>query len=335
MTVPKKVALATALALASLVVVAGRCSPEAGEPRTRQIIVYGFSILGEAMQEGLFPAFAQAWEREHGERVQFLGAFAGSGTVTNQILFGAPADVAILSHELDAFRLQSAGLVRTDWRAFPYGGVVNRTPFVIVTREGNPRSIRDFADLAGSGIAIAHPDPLTSGGALWAILAEYGSVLVRGGSPDEAEDVLLGIWRNVRYQATSARAVRTQFESGFGDALVTYEQETLSNLMTGEVVYPPATIMSEPVAVLVDRNVVPEEADLVRAFLDFLWTEEAQRLFVQQGFRSVDEELNRASGSFVDVGQPFTVGDLGGWPEANRVIVEAVWKQRVLTEVRR
>ncbi len=287
------------------------------------------------MTTRIFPAFAEKWQREHGQRLEFFGAFAGSGTITNQMLFGAPAQIAILSHELDALRLRNAGIARTDWRTFPHGGVVNRTPFIIVTRPGNPKRIHDFRDLARPGVAIAHPDPLTSGGALWAILAEYGSVTISGGTPQAAQAQLLGIWRNVRYQAGSSRAVRTQFEAGFGDALITYEQETLSKPIRGSVVYPAATILSEHIAVLVDRNVAPRDRALVRAFLEFLWSGQAQRLFVRSGFRSVDDRLNAGTAAFRRIPHPFTAADLGGWPAAYAAIVEGVWKAHVLVEVRK
>ncbi len=331
--VPRRLLRSAVLAIVS-VMLAG-CLRPAQPARARTLVVYGFSILGEVMNEGIFPAFTERWRRETGERVEFLGAFAGSGTITNQILFGAPADVAILSHELDAIRLRDAHVVRSDWRRSPHHGVINRTPFIIVTRPDNPQEIRDFRDLARSGLQIAHPDPLTSGGALWAILAEYGSVTVRGGTPQQAEAQLLGIWRNVRYQAASARAVRTQFEAGFGDALITYEQETLSKPIRGTVVYPPATILSEHVVVTVDRNVARAERALVRAFVQFLWSREAQAIFVKFGFRSVDDDLNRGVAKFPPIARPFTVADLGGWPSAKASIIDAVWREKVLPEVQR
>ncbi len=324
-----------AFVLALVALVSTSCFHSAAQIRTQTLIVYGFSILGEAFTHGIFPAFAQKWQHEVGEGVEFFGAFGGSGTVTNQILFGAPADIAILSHELDALRLQEAGVVRTDWRTFPHHGVINRTPFIIVTRPGNPLKIRDFGDLTRAGLRLAHPDPLTSGGALWAILAEYGSISTQGGSAEAAERRLLGIWRNVRYQAASARAVRTQFEAGFGDALVTYEQETLSTRTPGTVIYPSATILSEHVAVLVDRNLEGEKRELARRFLQFLWSGEGQAIFVKYGFRSVDDAVNQGVIKFPSLVHPFTVASLGGWPRAKSTIIDAVWKQQVLPEVQR
>jgi sulfate transport system substrate-binding protein len=310
-----------------------------GESR-RTVVVYGFSILGEVMIRGIFPAFQEEWEGRTGERVEFISSFAGSGTVTNQIVMGVPAQVAILSLELDAQRLADEGrIAQGHWRALPHRGVVNRTPFIILVRRGNPKGVTGFPDLAKPGVGVVHPDPLTSGGAQWAILAEYGSALRRTGSADSAYAELAGTWRNVVAQASSARAARTQFESGFGDALITYEQEAIADLvrgaLNGEVVYPRSTILSEHVVVVIGGNVPPADRELVEAFTSFLWSERAQRVFVEHGFRSVDEALNRGNPLFGTIEDAFTVEDFGGWSRAKPDIVEGIWRSRVLAEIGR
>jgi sulfate transport system substrate-binding protein len=306
----------------------------------RTVVVYGFSILGDVMNDALFPAFQAEWETRTGERVEFISSFAGSGTITNQIVMGVPAQVAILSLELDARRLAWEGRIADgSWRALPHAGVVNRTPFIVLVRAGNPKRIADFADLSRPGVGVVHPDPLTSGGAQWAILAEYGSALRRTGAHDSAYSELLGTWRNVVAQASSARAARTQFESGFGDALITYEQEAIADAqrgeLRGEVVYPPSTVLSEHLVVVIDRNVPAADKELVDAFVQFLWSDAAQRLFVEHGFRSVLEPLNSENPRFRSVADPFTVDDLGGWSRAKPDIIESIWKQRVLVELGR
>lgn len=314
--------------------------PKEKVPRT--LVLYGFSILGEAMNEDVLPAFVAAWRQRTGERVEVITAFAGSGTITNQLLMGVPADLAILSLELDAQRLALAGVTRPDsWRRLPNQGILNRTPFIFVVRPGNPKRIRDFGDLARSGVAVVHPDPLTSGGANWALLAEYGSAARRApGAPAEAGyRSLLGVWRNVRAQAASARAARTQFENGFGDVLITYEQDVLEDhlrgRLAGDLVYPPSTVLSAHTVVVVERNVRPSERPLVRALVEFLWSKEAQRLFVRRGFRSDDASLNVENPGFGVIRDPFTVEDFGGWSRVKREVVEGLWKQRVLPELGR
>jgi sulfate transport system substrate-binding protein len=216
--------------------------------------------------------------------------------------------------------------------------LVNRTPFVIIVRPGNPKAIREFADLGRPGVRIVHPDPLTSGAANWAIVAEYGAGVRRpGGGPEAGRAVLRGVWRNVVAQGGSARAARTQFDHGFGDALITYEQDAISSLNRPgapfEIVYPPSTILSEHTVVVPARRGSREQQELVRAFVDFLFGEEAQRLFVRAGFRSFDERLNTANRTFGVIADPFLISDFGGWGEAKRSIVDRIWKNGVLKEL--
>jgi sulfate transport system substrate-binding protein len=155
------------------------------------ITVYGFSIMKEALDKQIIPAFKEKWKREHGQDIEFFTSFAGSETIVNQILYGAPADVAMLSIERDAQRLFDGKATRTDWHAYPNRGIVNKTPFVILVRKGNPKGIEDFSDLAKPGVELIHPDPVSSGGAQWSILAIYGSQLRKSqdetGTPDNVQ----------------------------------------------------------------------------------------------------------------------------------------------------
>jgi sulfate transport system substrate-binding protein len=208
---------------------------------------------------------------------------------------------------------------------------------VILVRPGNPGHPR-FADLpAKDPHRASRPDDL--GGANWAIVAEYGAGA--RGSPDPVRAghyMLLGVWKNVVAQAASARAARTQFENGFGDALVTYEQEAIYDLSRGklkaEVVYPRSTVLSEHTLVRIDRNVTRRDKDLVDAFATFLFSEEAQRIFVRYGFRSVLEPLND-NPRFGTIEDPFRIEDVGGWKRAKKEIVEKVWKKQVLEEIKK
>jgi sulfate/thiosulfate-binding protein len=306
---------------------------------SRTLILYGFSILGDVMNDAVFPAFQADWQSQTGERVELISSFAGSGTVTNQLIMGVPAQLALLSLELDANRLSAAGVVAPQsWRKLPNNGIVNRTPFIILVRPGNPKGIHDFADLTRPGIGVVHPDPLQSGGANWAIVAEYGAgQRAHPAQPEAGFEMVRGVWRNVVVQAPSARAARTQFESGFGDALITYEQEALWDKARGQlkldVVYPHSTILSEHTLVVLDRNIAPAERALVNAFVAFLWSEKAQQLFVKYGFRSVDERLNAANTTFGKIEDSFLIDAFGGWSSAKRDIIDGVWKNRVLKEL--
>jgi len=304
---------------------------------SRTIVVYGFSILAEVMNEGIFPAFSAQWEKSTGESVEFVPSFAGSGTITNQIILGVPAEVVILSLELDAIRLLDKKILTdSSWKNLPNEGILNLTPFIFLVRHGNPKKIKDFADLTREGIGIVHPDPLTSGGAQWAILAEYGSVSLNKNT-SAAYSQLLGIWENVVAQAASARAARTQFENGFGDVLITYEQEALHDKSKGrlnaDIVYPASTILSEHTVVIISKNISEEQKELIDAFTNFLWSETAQLIFVKYGFRSINDSLNN-NDQFGKIEKPFMVKDLGGWSNAKKEIIDNIWKDKILKEIK-
>ncbi len=336
--------LSLAALLAAVLLVLGACLPKSptGERKggTRVITLYGFSVMKEVMDKAILPGFTEKWKRERGEDVRFVASYAGSETITNQILQGVTADVGIFSIERDVHRLVEKGLVKPDWQgALPARGVINKTPFVILVRKGNPKGIRDFADLAKPGVKLIHPDPDGSGGAQWSILAIYGSELKKSqadaGAPDQARALALlrGLWRNVISTPGSAREARTQFETGYGDALITYELEGLMMKAAGapfEIVVPRATIFSEHPAAVIDRNVTAEERPLVEAFVQYLWSDEAQRAFVKYHFRSVThEEFNDANPNFAKIELPFTVELFGGWQRAYPEIIERIWRDQV------
>src|SRR5712675_2497028 len=305
------------------------------------ITLYGFSIMKESLEKGIYPAFVAKAKREHGVNVRFTSSFAGSETVTNQILQGVKAQVAILSIERDAQRLKDKGFVTSDWHNLPQKGIVNKTPFVILVRKGNPKSIHDFSDLAKPGIKLIHPDPVSSGGAQWSILAIYGSELVKSdkqtGGADHARAVqmLQAIWRNVISTPGSAREARTQFESGYGDALITYELDALlmkegNATVDAEIIIPEATILSEHPAVVIDRNVSAADRPVIDAFMQYLWSEEAQRAFVKFNFRSsTNDALNQENKELATIKYPFTVDYFGGWDKAYPEVIEGIFKDTV------
>ena len=303
------------------------------------ITLYGFSIMKESLEKAIFPGFTAKWKQEHGQTVQFQSSFAGSETVTNQILRGAPAEIAILSIERDVQRLQKDGFVTADWHALPGKGIVNKTPFVIIVRQGNPKGIRDFSDLAKPGIRLIHPDPISSGGAQWSILAIYGSELKKSApKPEDADkpkalQTLRAIWKNVISTPGSAREARTTFELGNGDALITYELEAL--LMKEakapiEVVVPQSTIFSEHPAAVIDKNITAAKRPIVDAFMQYLWSDEAQQAFVKFHFyASTNDAFNQVNKDFGHIEMPFTIEYFGGWDKAYPEVIEGIFRDQV------
>ena len=323
-----------------LALIASSCLPK---PTTESgditITLYGFSIMKESLEKAIFPGFMARWKQLHGQEVRFQSSFAGSETVTNQILQGAPADIAILSIERDAQRLQHGGFVTSDWHSFPGNGIVNKTPFVIIVRKGNPKGIKDFSDLGKAGIRLIHPDPVSSGGAQWSILAIYGSELKKTEAESSGKDTaralqtLRAIWKNVISTPGSAREARTTFELGNGDALITYELEALLMKEANapiEVVTPRSTIFSEHPAVVIDKNVSSEKRQVVDAFMQYLWSDEAQQAFVKFHFYSTtNDAFNQTNSGFGHVELPITIEYFGGWDKAYPEVIEKIFRDQV------
>ncbi len=330
--------IATAALITALL--ATSCLPTPpGESGDITITLYGFSIMKESLEKAIFPGFTAKWKQQHGQTVQFQSSFAGSETVTNQILRGAPAEIAILSIERDVQRLQKEGFVTADWQSSPGKGIVNKTPFVIIVRQGNPKGIRDFSDLAKPGIRLIHPDPISSGGAQWSILAIYGSELMKSATKREEADkpkalqTLRAIWKNVISTPGSAREARTTFELGNGDALITYELEALLMKEANapiEVVVPQSTIFSEHPAVVIDKNITAAKRPVINAFMEYLWSDEAQEAFVKFHFYSTtNDAFNQADTQFGHIEMPFTIEYFDGWDKAYPEVIEGIFRDQV------
>ncbi len=305
------------------------------------LTVYGFSVVKEPLENDIIPVFEREWAKKTGQKLSFTPSFAGSEMVTNQIVSGVEADLAIVAIERNAQRLLDTKTTKSDWRWLPHNGIVNKTPMVILVRQGNPKRIRDFPDLAKPGLKLIHPDPTSSGAGQWSLLAIYGSEIAKSEHRKDERDeqaafeLLKKVWANVIATPDSARAARTQLERGEGDALVTYELEALQlkeKKLPFDIVVPQSTVFCEHPVVIVDHGMPPAKYALVELFARYLWSEEAQRAWVKANFRSVNfEELNKANPRFVKIELPFTVGDLGGWQRAYPEIIEGVWKQRIQT----
>ncbi|MCJ2542988.1 sulfate ABC transporter substrate-binding protein [Thermostichus vulcanus] len=274
-----------------------------------------------AAYNNIIPKFAAQWEAETGQRVFVETSYAGSATQSRAVIDGLDADVAALALALDIHRIQDAGLIQPGWEErTPNRGILTRSVTVIVTREGNPKGIQDWDDLAKEGINVVTANPKTSGGARWNFLSLWGyKTLVQEATDDEALEFTTQVYQNVGVLPRDAReATDVFFQKGQGDALITYEHEVLLANLRGEnlpYILPSSSIsIDNPVAVvdeIVDRKGTREVAE---AFVAFLFTPEAQREFAKVGFRPVNPEV---AAEFADqypvMDNLFTVEDLGGW----------------------
>ncbi len=310
----------------------------AGKPA--EIILAAYTTPREAYGKAIIPAFQKSWKEKTGQDVEFRESYQASGAQARAIIGGFDADVAALSLEADVERIAAEKLIRHDWKARPQGGMVTNSVVVLAVRQGNPKRIRDWADLTRSGLSILTPDPKTSGGAMWNINAMYGAAL-RGhaGAPEgdkaAAERFLKDVFRNVSIMDKGARESITTFEKGVGDVAITYENEALVGRQAGqtyEYIVPSSTILIQNPVALVDASVDKHGArEAAQAFVDFLWTPQAQRAFVQHGLRPVDPEVAReVEATFPKVQDLFTIDDLGGW---KNVLTEVYGPRGVWTRV--
>ena len=175
-----------------------------------RLLVYGFSTQEEVFTQEIFPEFERKWEAETGQDLTIEAVFGPSGTLAGQINLGAPADVALFSNAQHVTWLKVGRRVRRETEPILFGC----TPMAIVTRPGNPAAIDGTLTWHREGLRLLHADPKSSGGGQWAVLAEYGSELLRADDSAAARAQLEAIWRNVRLMAPSARSALTLFELG-------------------------------------------------------------------------------------------------------------------------
>jgi sulfate/thiosulfate-binding protein len=250
-----------------------------------------------------------------GEGVEFDQSYGSSGEQSRAVEAGLDADVVAFSLEPDMTRLVDAGLVDGSWSAGEHKGMVTDSVVVFIVREGNPKGIKTWDDLTKPGLEVLTPNPFTSGGARWNVMAGYGAQLEQGRSPEQAREYLRSLFENVAVQDKSARESLTTFASGKGDVLLGYENEAIFAQRQDQAVdyvVPDQTILIEnPVAATTDAS------EAAKGFVDFLWTDEAQKVFGDEGYRPVVESVAKTF-DFPTPAGLFTIAEVGGWPTVQK-----------------
>ncbi len=312
----------------SLLTACGSSNTPSGNAGAVTLTLAGYSTPAEAYAK-IIPLFTAYWKAQKNQDVTFETSYAGSGAQSRAVIGGLDADVVALSLEGDVTNIAKADLIKRDWQAIaPNKGIVSTSIVAFAVRKGNPKNIHDWADLAQPGLEVLTPDPKTSGGAQWNILALYGAALrgkvtgVPANDETAATNFLVSVLKNVTALDKDARSSITNFETGNGDVAITYENEVLLGQQRGqdyEVIIPSSTIkIQTPVAVVdvvSDKHGTTEVAD---AFVKFLFTKDAQQIFAEYGYRSEDPDVAAATaGQFPAVTDLFTIDDVfGGWKEA-------------------
>ena len=245
-----------------------------------------------------------------GKNITFSKSFGASGDQSRAVASGLDADYVAFSLEPDVTRLVKANLVAPDWNKDANAGNVTDSVVVLVVRKGNPKNIKGWADLTKPGIEVITPNPFTSGGARWNVMAAYGQVIKGGGTEADGVAYLKSLFANVPVQDDSARNALATFSGGKGDVLLSYENEAILAQAKGEdvdYVVPDQTIKIETVAA-VTKSAPPA----AQKWLDWLYTPEAQKIFADNGYRPVVSGVT-GKYDFPTPPQEFTIDDLGGW----------------------
>jgi sulfate/thiosulfate transport system substrate-binding protein len=293
------------LALTLLVAACGGSGGSGG------LSLVAYSTPQEAYQE-IIPAFQKT---AAGKGMTFSQSYGASGDQSRSVASGLPADIVAFSLAPDVTKLVKAGLVAPNWGQGKWHGFVTDSVVVLAVRKGNPKGIHDWSDLVKPGVQVIEPNPFTSGGARWNVMAAYGAQLKEGKTPAQAQAYLADLFKHVAVQDKSARDALQTFTSGKGDVMLAYENEAITAQQKGmaiDYVVPKDTILIQnPVAVTKDAK------PGAKAFVDYLHSPAAQKVYAAKGYRSVIASLVDKKRYPTPAGL-FTIGDVGGWDQVTK-----------------
>ncbi|QNP39539.1 sulfate ABC transporter substrate-binding protein [Lysobacter solisilvae (ex Woo and Kim 2020)] len=273
-------------------------------------------------------AFAAQWQRDTGETLRVRASHGGSGKQARAVIDGLEADVVTLALAADIDAIATNGkLLPANWQSrLPHNSAPYTSTIVFLVRKGNPKGIKDWADLARPGVGVITPNPKTSGGARWNYLAAWAWASKEYRDGGKVLDFLTRLFKNVPVLDTGARGATTTFaERGIGDVLIAWENEALLTLNQGdtrgkfEIVVPSLSIRAEPPVAWVDKNVARHGTrKQAEAYLRFLYSPEGQRLAAKHYYRPAEPEKVPATelARFPTVTQVTIDQAFGGWKQA-------------------
>ena len=252
-----------------------------------------------------------------GRDITFTKSYGGSGDQSRAVESGLTADVVAFSLEPDMTRLVKKGLVAEGWDGGEHKGMVTESLSVFVVRKGNPKGIKTWADLVKPGVEVITPNPFTSGGARWNVMAAYGQASDVGKADADGVSYLHKLFANVPVQDDTARKSLQTFTSGKGDVLLAYENEAIFAQQKGQAidyVVPDDTILIENPVAVTTSSTHPEQA---KAFVEFLQGKTAQEIFAKNGYRPVLEGV-KGPYDFPEPPGQFDITAFGGWAEVSK-----------------
>ncbi|MYM35350.1 sulfate ABC transporter substrate-binding protein [Duganella sp. FT94W] len=273
-------------------------------------------------------AFAKEWKAKTGDNVKIRQSHGGSGKQGRAVIDGLEADVVSLALAYDIDAIAEHKLLSPEWqKKLPHNSTPYTSTIVFLVRKGNPKGIKDWADLIKPGVSVITPNPKTSGGARWNHLAAYGYALRQpGGSEASAKEYLTKLYKNVPVLDSGARGATTTFvERGIGDVLIAWENEALLAVKElgpskFDIVAPSVSILAEPPVAVVDKVVDKRGTRKVaEAYLNFLYTDEAQDIIAKNYYRPATEKAAKKYASQFPNVKLFTIAQLAGdWSKAQK-----------------
>ena len=269
--------------------------------------------------------FAAYYEEETGITVNVTQSHGGSGSQARSVIEGASADVVTLALAHDITLIEEEGLIDEGWEdEFSDASSPYTSTMVFLVRAGNEKGLSDWGDLIADGVEIINPDPKSSGAACWNFLAAWHYAdLTYDGDEDQIKDFMTKLYANVIVMDSGARAATTTFvENGQGDVLIAWENEAIQTLEEYpdeyEIVSPSISILAQPSVAIVDENANANGTqDVAAAYLEYLYSDEAQDLIGQYGYRPINEDALNAYADKFDLDMELcTIEDFGGWDEA-------------------
>ncbi len=272
-------------------------------------------------------SFADYWQKKTGQKVEIRLSHGGSGKQARAVIDGLEADVVTLALAHDIDEIQGRGLINPEWqKRLPHNSSPYTSTIIFLVRKGNPKQIKDWDDLVKTGIAVITPNPKTSGGARWNYLAAWAHALgLPGGNEESAREFVKKLYRNVPVLDSGARGSTTTFVlRGIGDVLLSWENEAfLAVRELGpekvEIVYPPESILAEPPVSVVDRVVEKHGTRaLAEAYLQYLYSEEGQKIAAKNYYRPTDETIAASMTTFPEI-KLFKLDEVfGSWQAAQK-----------------
>jgi sulfate/thiosulfate-binding protein len=268
--------------------------------------------------------FRENYAKETGTNVEIEQSHGGSGSQARAVIDGLDADVVTLAMYTDTDAIAKAGLIKEGWQErLPNGALPYFSTIVFVVRKGNPKGIKDWADLVREDVSVITPSPKTSGNGKLSLLAAWGSVVLKGGTEDQAKEFVTRLYKQVPVLDSGARGSTTTFaQKGIGDVHLTWENEAFLEVKESgdqlEIVYPSISIKAEPRVAVVDKNVDHKKTrQVAEAYLKYLYTPQAQDIIAGQHYRpSNPEALRKHSKEFQPI-ELFTIQEIAsGWDDA-------------------